>query len=105
MVLFRYQSIRRATKQPLVATLRPFGARLFAAEGFTEETRRIVAQLFGEDRLYSGGLSVRTTLDPKLQIYARQALTGWFDQVRSHEWLARCCQADGCGRRLGHCTS
>jgi len=65
-----------AAKQKLTVTLRPFGAQLFAAEGFTEETRRIVGQLFGEDRLYTGGLSVRTTLDPKLQIYARQALTG-----------------------------
>ena len=76
-----------AEKQDLKVTLRPFGAQLFAAEGFTEETRRVVAQLFGEDRLYAGGLSVRTTLDPKMQIYARQALTrGLIKFDRKNGW-------------------
>ncbi len=76
-----------AQAQPLVVTLRPFGAQLFAAESFTEEARRVVAQLFGEDRLYTGGLSVRTTLDPKLQIFARQALTrGLIRFDRDYGW-------------------
>ncbi len=47
---------------------------LFAAEYFTEEVRREIIDRYGEDALYEGGLSVRTTLDPKLQIMARQAL-------------------------------
>jgi penicillin-binding protein 1A len=63
-----------ATKKPLVVSPRPFGAQLFAAESFAEEVRRELAQMYGKDKLGKGGLSVRTTLDPKLQIYARQAL-------------------------------
>ncbi|HUQ36418.1 MAG TPA: penicillin-binding protein 1A [Aestuariivirga sp.] len=63
-----------ATKKPLVVNPRPFGAQLFAAESFAEEVRRELAQMYGKDTLGRGGLSVRTTLDPKLQIYARQAL-------------------------------
>jgi penicillin-binding protein 1A len=82
-----------AGAQPLKVTLRPFGARLFAAESFTEEVRREVQSLYGTEKLYTGGLSVRTTLDPKLQIYARQALTaalikfdrenGWRGAIKS----------------------
>jgi penicillin-binding protein 1A len=63
-----------ATKKPLVVSPRPFGAQLFAAESFAEEVRRELTQMYGKDTLGKGGLSVRTTLDPKLQIYARQAL-------------------------------
>ncbi len=82
-----------AVAQPLKVTLRPVGARLFAAESFTEEVRREVQQIYGKDKLYTGGLSVRTTLDPKLQIYARQSLTaalirfdrenGWRGAIKS----------------------
>ena len=66
---------------------RPFGAQLFAAECFAEEVRRELAQMFGKDTLGKGGLSVRTTLDPKLQIYARQALARGliaFDRKRGY---------------------
>lgn len=47
---------------------------LFAADYFAEEVRRQLAQMFGETALYEGGLSVRTTLDPDLQVMARKAL-------------------------------
>ncbi|MBL8894079.1 MAG: penicillin-binding protein, partial [Rhizobiales bacterium] len=60
--------------QPLKVSTRPLGAQQFAAESFSEEVRRELVALYGENRLLKGGLSVRTTLDPKLQIYARQAL-------------------------------
>jgi penicillin-binding protein 1A len=65
----------------------PPGARLFAAESFAEEVRREVLQIYGEDKLYKGGLSIRTTLDPKYQIMARQALTRGllkFDRKRGY---------------------
>ncbi len=65
-----------AVKKPLTVHIRPFGAKLFAAESFSEEVRRRLRKLYGGKVLYEGGLSVRTTLDPKLQIYARQAFTG-----------------------------
>ena len=76
-----------ATKKPLEVSPRPFGAQLFAAESFAEEVRRELAQMYGKDKLGKGGLSVRTTLDPKLQIYARQALARGlisFDRKRGY---------------------
>ncbi len=68
------EEYEKAVATPLEAHIRPFGAKLFAAESFTEEVRRRVRKLYGKDVLYEGGLSVRTTLDPKLQVYARKAL-------------------------------
>jgi len=53
---------------------RTSGSQVFSAEYFTEEVRRQLGKLYGESELYGGGLSVRTTLDPKLQEYARKAL-------------------------------
>jgi penicillin-binding protein 1A len=62
-------------KEPLVVTPRPTGAHIFAAEYFAEEVRRDLNDRYGEKKLYEGGLSVRTTLDPKIQVMARKALT------------------------------
>ncbi len=76
-----------AIKKPLEVTVRPFGAQLFAAETFAEEVRREAVKIYGKDKLYSGGLSIRTTLDPKNQIFARQALTsGLIKFDREHGW-------------------
>ena len=36
--------------------------------------RRYVYENYTEKKLYEGGLSVRTTLDPKMQVLARKAL-------------------------------
>ena len=36
--------------------------------------RREIYDKFGEKGLYEGGLSVRTTLDPKMQVIARKSL-------------------------------
>ncbi|WP_425418602.1 penicillin-binding protein 1A [Oricola indica] len=63
-----------AKKQPLGVNFRRSGDYVFAAEYFTEEVRRQVIDRYGQDALYEGGLSVRTTLDPKLQKMARTAL-------------------------------
>jgi penicillin-binding protein 1A len=76
-----------ATKKPLEISPRPFGAQLFAAESFAEEVRRELSAMYGKDTLGKGGLSVRTTLDPKLQIFARQALARGliaFDRKRGY---------------------
>jgi penicillin-binding protein 1A len=64
-----------AKKKPLAVNIRPTGAHIFAAEFFAEEVRRSLLAQYGEDKLYSGGMSVRTTLDPRLQSMARSALT------------------------------
>jgi penicillin-binding protein 1A len=64
----------QARQRPLNVNPRPFGVTQFAAEYFAEEVRRTLIDLYGEDNLYGGGLSVRTTLDPELQKLARRAL-------------------------------
>ncbi len=63
-----------AKKEPLNVTPRPTGAHIFAGEYFAEEVRRDILEKYGEKRLYEGGLSVRTTLDPKLQTIARKVM-------------------------------
>lgn len=44
------------------------------ADYFTEDVRREIVRQFGSDELYEGGLSVRTSLDPRLQQAADKAL-------------------------------
>jgi penicillin-binding protein 1A len=63
-----------AKKIPLTPNLRSTGAHISTAEFFAEEVRRTLLTQYGEDKLYGGGMSVRTTLDPKLQQIARRAL-------------------------------
>jgi len=76
-----------AKSRELVATTRPVGAQFAAAEYFAEEVRREVYDVFGEDALYDGGLSVRTTIDTELQEIARTALrNGLVDYDRRHGW-------------------
>ena len=54
--------------------MRPAGAHTFEAEYFAEEVRRYISEKYGDKRLYEGGLSVRTTLDTKLQVLARKTM-------------------------------
>jgi penicillin-binding protein 1A len=67
-----------AKAQPLGVIKRQNGPKIFASEFFAEEVRREILDRFGEDKLYGGGLSVRTTLDPALQRMARTALIDGF---------------------------
>jgi penicillin-binding protein 1A len=64
----------KARKDPLVVTNRSNAAHIFAGEYFAEEVRRDIFERYGEKKLYEGGLSVRTTLDPKLQAIARKTM-------------------------------
>ncbi|MGH6672417.1 MAG: penicillin-binding protein 1A, partial [Xanthobacteraceae bacterium] len=64
----------KAEKEPLVVNMRPPDTHEYSAEFFTEEVRRYVVDHYGEKKLYEGGLSVRTTLNPKLQLLARKSL-------------------------------
>jgi len=63
-----------AKDTPLGVTLRPKDTYLFAADYFTEEVRRQLVARYGSTALYEGGLSVRTTLNPQMQVLARDAL-------------------------------
>ncbi|MGO7648802.1 penicillin-binding protein 1A [Rhizobium ruizarguesonis] len=63
-----------AKKQPLGVTARTTGPSLFASDFFAEAVRRQLIDQYGEKVLYEGGLSVRTSLDPQMQLAARKAL-------------------------------
>lgn len=56
-------------------TVQELGGSGFVQAGyFLEEVRRGLERRFGEEGLYGGGLSVRTTLNPLMQDHAREAL-------------------------------
>lgn len=63
-----------AKAKPIEVKFRQSGAHIFAAEYFAEEVRRSLHAQYGEEKLYAGGLSVRTTLNPRLQEMARLSL-------------------------------
>ena len=77
----------KSKKEPLSVAVRPTGAHTFAAEYFAEEVRRYLFDNYGEKKLYEGGLSVRTTLDPKMQVLARKTMTDGlinFDETQGY---------------------
>ncbi|MEH2469105.1 penicillin-binding protein 1A [Nitrobacteraceae bacterium AZCC 2161] len=77
----------KARKDTLVVTNRSNAAHIFAGEYFAEEVRRDVFERYGEKKLYEGGLSVRTTLDPKLQVMARKTMVnGLITFDEAHGW-------------------
>jgi penicillin-binding protein 1A len=63
-----------ARAEPLVVRRRDDTEVVADAGYFAEEVRREIVGRYGEDVLYRGGLSVRTTLDPRLQSIATRAL-------------------------------
>ncbi|GER06597.1 hypothetical protein JCM17843_09070 [Kordiimonadales bacterium JCM 17843] len=65
--------MREAQAAPLDVRPRS-GEASFRADYFEEAVRRQLAQDYGSKNLYGGGLSVRTTLEPKLQAIAEKAL-------------------------------
>ncbi len=77
----------QAKRAQLGVTTKPLSTHTFAAEYFAEEVRRELYDRYGEKKLYDGGLSVRTTLDTKLQVLARKTLiTGLvnYDEARGY---------------------
>jgi penicillin-binding protein 1A len=87
------EQARKARAEPLNVNPRVLTPNSIAAGYFAEEVRRELSERYGEQKLYEGGLSVRTTLDPKLQLMARKALVdglvlydeahGWHGVVRT----------------------
>lgn len=67
------QEADAARAEPLIFADRS-GDGTVRADYFVEEVRRELAKLYGEQTLYAGGLSVRTTMDPALQALAASAL-------------------------------
>jgi len=80
-------------EEALTAQTEPLGVDLegtrtpFAVAYATEEIRREIAERYGTDALYEGGLYVHSTIDPDLQAYARRALRmGLSEYDRRHGW-------------------
>jgi penicillin-binding protein 1A len=91
-----------AKKEPLGVKTRTTGPRIFAADYFSEEVRRQLIDMFGDKTLYEGGLSVRTSLNPAMQVMARQALMDGlmkFDQARG--WRGPVAHVDDVGQDWG----
>jgi penicillin-binding protein 1A len=63
-----------AKSKPLDTKRRLYGPEYAAATYFVQELRRQLIDLYGEDELEQGGLSIRTTIDTKLQLAAQEAL-------------------------------
>jgi len=69
-----------------------------SADYFAEEVRRQLLERHGESQLYNGGLSVRTTLDPRLQAIADSELRrGLIAYDRRHGWQGPLAHMDGFG--------
>ncbi|WGF88999.1 penicillin-binding protein 1A [Marinivivus vitaminiproducens] len=79
-------SAAEARAQPIEVRRR--GATEFvSADYFADEARRRLVAAFGEDVLYRGGLSVRTTLDARIQAITDKALRdGLSAYDRSQGW-------------------
>ncbi len=48
---------------------------------FTDEIRRQLSEDFGQDEFFNGGLSIRATMDPELQVVAEHALQRRLEQI------------------------
>jgi penicillin-binding protein 1A len=95
---------REAQATALVARSRREVTTAARGDWFAEEVRRELAQRYGERGLYEGGLSVRATMDPRLQAIGERALRdGLAAYDRRHGWrgpLARIEPGEGWRERL-----
>jgi penicillin-binding protein 1A len=84
-----------AKKEDLVSFDRLSGDQYVASQHFVEELRRQMLTAYGEKNLYDGGLSVRSTLDVRLQIAAANALRHGLELYdRRHGWRGPVARAD-----------
>jgi len=84
-----------AKAMPLEMAERLDGDEYLAAEYFVEQVRRDVFNRYGEDELYGGGLSIRTTLDTRMQLAARRALRDGLESYdRRHGYRGPIAQLD-----------
>ena len=80
------QEAALAIKEPLRMATRT-ETELVTAPFFAEEVRRELLDLYGEQGLYEGGLSVHTTVDPRLQAIAQRVLRRGLERYdRRHGW-------------------
>jgi penicillin-binding protein 1A len=89
-------------KEPLTVSPRLVSPNSIASGYFAEGVRRDIAERYGEETLYEGGLLIRATLDPKMQAMARKALVDGlvrFDEARG--WRGAQQKIDLTGREWG----
>jgi penicillin-binding protein 1A len=71
----------------LAVTNRLAGDQFIAASHFVEEVRRQIEDQYGEEALYNGGLSIRSTIDTRLQLAAAHALRSGLEAYdRRYSW-------------------
>lgn len=74
-----------ASQEDIVLASRPEKETASDAEYFAEEVRREIVGRYGEEALYTGGLTVRTTVDPEMQKIATSTLRqGLINYDRRH---------------------
>jgi penicillin-binding protein 1A len=79
-----------AAQQAPLATIEAAEPAPAVAGYFAEEVRRDLVAKFGDSALYTGGLTVRSTLDVRLQAVAERALrSGLIAYDRRHGWRGR----------------
>ena len=76
-----------ARSADLDVSLRSRGVQIRDANYFVEQVRRELLDMYGEQKLYEGGLSVRTTIDTRMQeIVASELRAGLLAYDRRHGW-------------------
>jgi penicillin-binding protein 1A len=76
-----------AEHEPIVTRDRLAGDQYVAASQYVEEIRRQVQAQYGEQALYDGGLSIRSTLNTNYQLIAARALRAGLEAYdRRHAW-------------------
>ncbi|WP_447911437.1 penicillin-binding protein 1A [Brevundimonas bullata] len=81
------EELATALARPLTTRSAPRRAEYADADFFVEEARRRAIGLFGQEEVNRGGYYMRTTLDPKLQSAAREALMNGLERYdRRHGW-------------------
>ena len=75
------------------------------AQYFLEDVRKKLIDKYGENKLYKGGLTVKTSLDPRLQKIADNTLKyGLISYDRRHGWRGPLANVDIKVESLCHCS-
>jgi penicillin-binding protein 1A len=81
------EQMDEALARPLSTVRRLRGPEFVATTYFVQELRRDLIETYGEDTLEQGGLSIRSTIDTRLQLAAQAALqNGLIAYDRRHGW-------------------
>ncbi len=87
-----------AKREGLGVNPRAISPNAYVAGYFAEEVRRELLDRYGEKKVYEGGLSVRATLDPQMQVWARKSLVDGlvrFDEAQGFRGAIRAINLTG----------